>query len=99
MPLKFFIKMKHFVQNIATGQKAKVWYSRGQVCKGPAGEVGLFDCITIYSKEYGYELNRVMERVGKTENDTDSMTDYFDKSRFRVFPDNPMFSRVSQFSK
>lgn len=49
-------------------------------------------CVTIYSKDYGYDLGKVIPEGYK--NDTDSMTDYFDKGRVVLFEDHPLYAEA-----
>jgi hypothetical protein len=72
--------MKHFVTD---GQnKAKIHYSIDGHCSGKP-------CITLYSKDYGYDLDKIFENV---ENNSDGQTDYFEKSRVRFFEDSPYYT-------
>ena len=75
--------MKHYVTNGTT--KARVWYSRGALIDGR-------DCVTLYAKDYGGELGRVFAGDPNYKNDTDTMTDYFDKGCVRIFADSPLWS-------
>lgn len=72
--------MKHFVAD-ANGNKARVVYSHGTLRNGQ-------ECVTIYAKDYGHELDCILPDV---ENDTDTMTDYFDKSKARIYPNTPFY--------
>lgn len=63
--------MAHFVEG--NGVKARVWYS--------AHSGG----VSIYSKDYDRKLGKAVEGSGLVyKNDTDTMTDYFDKGRVEV---------------
>ncbi len=76
--------MKFYVTNGA--EKARVWYSRGALVDGR-------DCVTIYAKDYTGALGRVFaDQSAPYENNTDTMTDYFEKGRVRVFPDSPLWA-------
>ena len=75
--------MKFYVTNNV--EKAKVWYSRGQLIDGR-------DCVTIYAKDYTGTLGRVFRDLAPYENNTDTMTDYFEKGRVRIFPDSPYWN-------
>lgn len=59
---------KFYVQDTETGKKVKVYYSLSNHRGG----------VTIYAKEYGHELGKILPNVT---NDTDTMTDYFCKSQ------------------
>ena len=75
--------MKFYVTNGA--EKARVWYSRGTLVDGR-------DCVTIYAKDYDGALGRVFaDQADSYENNTDSMTDYFEKGRVRVFPGSALW--------
>lgn len=52
------------------------------------------NAITIYAAEYGHFSDEVRKHF-TVENDTDSMTDYFEKDRIRVYPDHPLFFDVA----
>jgi len=75
--------MKHYVTNGVV--KARVWYSRNHLVDGR-------DCVTIYAKDYDGALGRVFANHGIYRNDTDIMTDYFDKGLVRVFADSPFWN-------
>lgn len=79
--------LKGAIKFMQEGKKAKskVWYSDGGLINHPKGT------ITIYAKEYGRgnipkELN--------AKNETDLMTDYFDKDTARITPDNKYYKDV-----
>jgi hypothetical protein len=71
--------------------KAKVFYSAGQIYAdvkaGSAG--GLRDCVTLYAKGYDRALGKVFADL--YQNDTDLMTDYFDKGSVRFFPGDELY--------
>jgi len=47
-------------------------------------------CVTIYSQEYAQNTFRnIFGEIAK--NDSDSMTDYFEKSRANIFEDHPQY--------
>lgn len=48
-------------------------------------------CVTIYASDYGHALGAIFQS-GEYENDTDSMTDYFDKGRVRLFESHPLYA-------
>lgn len=74
--------MKHYIEDTTTGRKVKVWYNLD-------GRVDGKSCVTLYAKEYGYELDKIFP--GETKNDTDTMTDYFEKSKTVLFVDHPLY--------
>lgn len=70
-------KIKFNKFNVTNGTiKARVWYSLNNHNSGKP-------CVTIYSKDYGRELGQLIPEGYK--NDTDAMTDYFDKGCVRLF--------------
>lgn len=74
------------------------FYSDSELKNYPVGT------ITIYAREYCYADKDGMTRGSgfsagikeafKVENDTEIMTDYFEKDRIRVTPDHPLFLSV-----
>jgi hypothetical protein len=75
--------------------KVRVHYSIGNRADGR-------NCVTIYSKEYSTKNFR--EIFGDLAvNDSDSMIDYFEKSRATIFEDNPIYpyalERAQYFNK
>jgi hypothetical protein len=64
----------------------RAWYSQSKLTNAPEGT------ITIYNREYWPRFPTI---DGFTvQNDTELMTDYFDKDRIRVYPDNPHYPAV-----
>lgn len=47
-------------------------------------------CVTIYARDYGHTLGNLVP--ASYINDTDSITDYFDKGRVVLFEDNPLYA-------
>jgi len=81
-------KIKFFKNAIKyDGKRIRVWYSKGRLTNYPEGT------ITIYAKDYGSQLPIEL----KPENDTDSMTDYFDKDRARVEPESKYYNEIKGF--
>jgi len=70
--------------NVTNGtDKAKVYYSLDNRTDGRK-------CVTIYAKDYGHALGRV---IGDSyENNTDTQTDYFDKGAVRLFEGHPLYA-------
>lgn len=66
---------KHNVTDTATKIKCRVWYSLDNHVRGKP-------CVTVYAKDYGRELGKILNGV---KNDSDSMTDYFETDRVRFF--------------
>jgi hypothetical protein len=78
------IKFNKF--NVTNGtDKARVHYSLDN-------RTDRRECVTIYSKDYGHQLGRVFCGDDGYKNDTDSMTDYFDKGRVVLFADHPLYA-------
>ena len=71
---------KHYVTNGV--DKARVRYSMDNRIDGRK-------CVTIYDKDYGRALGRVLKNGYK--NETDSMTDYFDKGHVNLFEDSKYY--------
>jgi len=82
METKTIRLMKHYATNGT--DKARVHYSHSVLTNGR-------ECVTIYSKDYSNALANVFGGNGY-ENDTDIMTDYFDKGRVRIYPDHPLYA-------
>ena len=72
--------MKHYVTDGTI--KARVWYSLDNRMDGRK-------CVTIYAKDYGHELGALLPDT--YENNTDLMTDYFDKGTVRLFENHPLY--------
>jgi len=79
--------MIKFNQNNVTDgtAKARVSYS---VCKKHNDPR---QCVTIYAKEYGRQLSPIFDDVS---NDTDMMTDYFEKDRITFFEGDKYYAEA-----
>jgi hypothetical protein len=75
---------KHYVTNGTV--KARVHYSAFRMTT--TGQ----DCVTLYAKDYadGRKLAEVFDGQGY-ENNTDTMTDYFEKGRVRILKGHPLY--------
>jgi len=73
------------------GKLHRCWYSTGKLLNSPEGTV------TIYGKEYYPGIPQI-EGL-QIQNNSDSMTDYFEKDRIRVEPTNPHYSAVMEAVK
>ncbi len=71
------------------GNLQRAHYSNGKLINSPAGT------ITIYSKEYSAFSAGIREAF-KVHNDTDIITDYFEKDRIRVEPTHPLYNKVRE---
>lgn len=80
MTIKF---QKHYVQNAETKAKCRVWYSLDNRADGRK-------CVTIYAKDYGGELGAILG--DSYINDSDLMSDYFDKGRAVLFEGHPLYA-------
>lgn len=75
---------------VNNGTLQKATYNKG--CYTPAS--GLPDgTITLYAKHYTGFTREVWEAFD-VQNDSDSMTDYFETDRIRVKPDHPLYTEV-----
>lgn len=63
--------------------KVRVWYSLDNNVNGRK-------VVTLYAKDYDRKLG-VIFQGGEYENNTDSMTDYFEKGLVRLFEDHPLY--------
>lgn len=72
----------------AKGDKLqRAHYSAGELYNHPAGT------LTIYARDYG-RFSAKVRACFAVQNDTDTMTDYFDKDRIRVIPTHPLYPQV-----
>lgn len=72
------------------GKLHRAWYSVGNLVNYPA------DTVTIYCRDYDPlpKINGL-----NVENDTDLMTDYFEKDRVRVLSSNPHYPAIMEAIK
>ena len=49
-------------------------------------------CVTIYAKDYDRNLGQIF--ADEYQNNTDTMTDYFEKGRVVLFEDHPQYSQA-----
>lgn len=80
------IKLNKF--NVTNGtEKARVWYH--------ASERQGAKAVVIYAKDYGHALGRVFSEAGADyRNDTDTMTDYFDKGQVVLKEGHPLYAKA-----
>lgn len=78
---------KHNVTNRETKQKARVFYSLDNRTDNRK-------CVTLYAKDYGSDLGSIISDA--YENDTDSMTDYFEKGKVVLFEDHALYNQARQ---
>ncbi len=81
--------LKFFYNGIKgeTGKLQRCFYSNGALLRHPEGT------ITIYSREYSH-FSADIQAAFDVENDSDCMTDYFEKDRIRVMPSHPLYPQV-----
>ena len=79
---------KHHVTNGT--EKARVFYSKTTRTDGR-------EAVTLYAKDYGGALGRIF--ASEYQNDTDSMTDYFDQGRVVLFADHPLYAQALERCK
>lgn len=77
------VKFQKFCVTNGT-EKARVFYSLDNRTDGRK-------CVTLYAKDYGHALGRVVD-ADSYRNDTDLMTDYFDKGKVVLFEDHPLYA-------
>lgn len=82
MTIKF---NKHHVTNGTV--KARVFYSLDNRVDGRK-------CVTLYAKDYSRTLGQVF--ADEYQNDTDSMTDYFDEGRVVLFEGHAHYAAARQ---
>lgn len=82
-------ELRFFYNGIKVGKGSlqKAHYSLGNLRNHPD------ETITIYAREYTRFSAEIREAF-KVENDTDTMTDYFEHDRIRVEPSHPMYAVV-----
>jgi len=76
---------KHYIQNTETKKKCRVWYSLNNRVDGQK-------CVIIYAKGYC----DYMEGIIDFKNDTETMTDYFEKDRVVIFEDHPLYESARE---
>lgn len=77
---------KHYVTNGTA--KARVTYSAFRMVT--TGQ----ECVTLYAKRH-QDGDALFEILGDSyENDTDSMTDYFEKGRARILAGTPLYEQA-----
>jgi hypothetical protein len=76
--------IKFNVFNVTNGtDSARVWYSLDN-------RVDRRICVTLYAKDYGHDLQKLFGTSYK--NDTDTMTDYFDRGSVTLFEDHEHYA-------
>jgi hypothetical protein len=88
--------LKFFYNGIKAngGKLQKAHFSKGNLVAWAMEKYGFdSETITIYAREYTGFSAEVKEAF-TVENDTDTMTDYFEKDRIRVKKDHPLYAQV-----
>ncbi len=81
--------LQYKVVNDANGESAKVFYSAS------GGYNGRAPYVVIYSKDYDRSLGRVFaDYEGVYSNDSDVMSDYFDKGHVSLNEDHPLYAEA-----
>lgn len=73
---------KYNVTDTDTKAKARVWYSLDNRVDGRK-------CVTIYAKDYVNDLKDIFP--DQVIDNSDSMTDYFEKGKVVLFEDHPLY--------
>jgi hypothetical protein len=66
--------------------KARVQYSLD-------GHISGRPCVTVRCKDYGHALEKIFSDAV---NHSDGMTDYFETSKVRLFPEHPLYPAARQ---
>jgi hypothetical protein len=83
--------MKFNRHNITDGtNKARVFYSLDNRIDGRK-------CVTIYAKDWDNNLQALIPSAYK--NDSDSMTDYFEKGKAVLFEDHPLYTQAREVAE
>ena len=82
--------MKYCVKNTENGASARVRYSYAESINKPYGGINNTPSVALYAKDYNDDLAKVFG--DRTQNDSDSMTDYFETSRVRIFQGDPLYA-------
>jgi len=86
--MSYKIKFLAFcVKNTETGKTARVHYSLDNRTDGRK-------CVTVYARDYGHAIGEIFNGVASYKNDTDSMTDYFDKGTVRIFETDGIYTEA-----
>lgn len=82
--------LKHAIKH--KGKRYRVHYSTGELINFPKGTV------TIYARDYSFKDGGLPKELNP-KNDTDIITDYFEKDRARITPDNRYFKDIMKLLK
>ncbi len=78
---------KYNVTNTETKKKARIHYSVDNRTDGRK-------CVTLYAKDYINDLGEIFSE--EFVDNTDYMTDYFEKGKVVLFEDHPMYSKARE---
>jgi hypothetical protein len=82
------MEIKYNLYNVKKGDlSARVWYTLDN-------RTDEKKCITIYARDYSHDLGQIFPE--NYENNSDSMTDYFEKGTVRLFEDYPNFQKIRE---
>lgn len=81
---------KHNVTNTETKDKARIYYSLDNRHDGRK-------CVTLYAKDYCDTLGKLFGNFYV--NETDTMTDYFDKGNVDIFEDNFLYKSARKMAE
>lgn len=84
--LKDIRVLKHGIRY--KGKYHRAWYSKGKLINHPEGT------ITVYARDYS-----PLPQVLKPQNDSDAMTDYFEKDRARIEPTHPLYNEFLKLAR
>lgn len=83
MAIKFY---RYKVVNTETGDSVKIsFYSLDNHVSGKP-------CVTLYAREYGYELHKLLRDYAEVKNATDIMTDYFEHSHVTFYEGDRLYA-------
>lgn len=86
MAIKF---QKFRIVDDVTKVSARVFYSLDN-------RVDERKCVTIYAKDYDRKLGQIFSDY---QNDTDTMTDYFDQGKVVLFEDHKLYDQARSYVK
>ena len=78
---------KYNVTNTETKTKARVFYSVDNRTDGRK-------CVTLYAKDWINDLGEIFS--GEFVDNSDIMTDYFEKGRVVLFEDHPLYTKARE---
>ena len=88
--------LKFFYNGIKVngGKLQKAFFSKGNLTSWAMEKYGYdSDTLTVYAREYA-GFSAEIRGIFQVENDSDMMTDYFEKDRIRVTKGHPLYGQV-----